>query len=115
MHSKSDLSGRPRKLEILQLMLLFMPLSMTPHTRSEASSQHLDSAEPAHDRWTWVIFAVLFALLVVSRFTALEAAAGMAAGKSVLVAHPAPARPANAWPHHTTYYTSSAAPVVVQQ
>ncbi|MBD2714234.1 hypothetical protein KBK19_04205 [Microvirga sp. STR05] len=92
-----------------------MPVAMTPGTRSEAPSQHLAPTEPAHDKWTWVVFAVLFALLVVSRFAALEAASGMAAGKSVLVAHPAPARPANAWPHHTTYYTSSAAPVVVQQ
>ena len=115
IYSKSGLSGGPGKLETLQVILLFMPLSTTPHTRSEASSQHFAPAEPAHDRWTWVVFAVLFALLVASRFATLEAASVLAADKSVLVAHPAPARPINAWPHHTTYYTATAAPVVVQQ
>ncbi|QNH62722.1 hypothetical protein [Hymenobacter sediminicola] len=92
-----------------------MPIAMTPSTRSEAPSQHLAPTEPAHDKWTWVVFAVLFALLVVSRFATPEAASVLAAGKSVLVASPVPARQTNAWPHHTTYYTSSTAPVVVQQ
>jgi len=60
------------------------------------------SSAPRHSAWTWLLFAILFCLLIVSRITTVQThVAFMADSPQVVPAESAPVKPVVASPYYT--------------